>query len=81
MKMPMTPRLRLVFAATALLAGTLLLPGCYEHVVRAEGFGSESVDTYEPNLPDKQTPLDDAIFGPNPKSKSWRNNSKSWRDR
>ncbi len=37
--------------------------GCYERVVRVEGFGSNTIDTYEPNSADQPDLLDDIIWG------------------
>lgn len=34
------------FAAAMLI---VIAPGCYRHVVRAEGVGTSGVDVYEPN--------------------------------
>lgn len=33
-------------------AVTLTLTGCYEHVVRQEGFGQRGTSIHEPNAPD-----------------------------
>ena len=37
--------------------------GCYERVIRAEGLGSRSVDTYEPNASDQPDLLDKIMWG------------------
>ncbi len=52
-----------------------LMAGCYSHVVRAEGFGEDTVDTYEANVPAEQGPIEKAMWGDDPKKE------KSWRDR
>ena len=37
--------------------------GCYERVIRTEGLGSRSVDTYEPNVSDERDLLDELMWG------------------
>ncbi len=37
--------------------------GCYEHVIRAEGFGAADIDTYEPNRPEPGDDLDRFMYG------------------
>ncbi len=37
--------------------------GCYKRVVRIEGFGSRTTDTYEPNANDRPDLLDDIMWG------------------
>ncbi|MCH7797587.1 MAG: hypothetical protein IID28_03960 [Planctomycetes bacterium] len=37
--------------------------GCYERVIRAEGLGSRSIDTYEPNARDQPDLLDEIMWG------------------
>lgn len=47
------------------LAGLAALPGCYEKVTRAEGFGADRISTETPNR--QQGPIDELIFGKDPK--------------
>lgn len=37
-----------------MLACGVLATGCYRHVVKAEGPGARSVDTFEPAMPDEK---------------------------
>lgn len=37
--------------------------GCYERVIRADGLGSETVDTYEPNSKGEPDALDNLMWG------------------
>ena len=37
--------------------------GCYERVVRTEGLGASTIDTYEPNARDQPDLLDDLMWG------------------
>ncbi len=50
-----------------LVAGTLVLGGCYERVIRAEGMGTRNVTTHESNLKNDRIPIvddaEDAVFG------------------
>ena len=41
-----------------LVLSVLLLPGCYEHVVRVEGPSARTVDVYEPNLKEEHDFVD-----------------------
>lgn len=59
-------RLTTVLALAGLCAAS---SGCYERVVRAEGIGSNTVDTYEPNSRDKPDVLDDIMWGKEQKPK------------
>ena len=50
-----------------LVAGTLVMSGCYERVIRAEGMGTQNVTTHESNLKNDRIPIvddaEDAVFG------------------
>ena len=60
------PRLVMV----VLLVGSAAVSvGCYKRVIRAEGIGSETVDTYEPNSNGEPDLLDDLMWGEQPKKK------------
>jgi hypothetical protein len=50
--------------AVACLAALSLTAGCYEHVVRVEGPGSDAYDTHEPNYKPEEDP-----FASKPKQK------------
>ncbi len=62
--MIMTSLLMAVFAASS--------TGCYERVVRTEGLGSRTVDTYEPNSADQPDLLDDIMWGEQTREKKKR---------
>ncbi len=63
------PRLVTVVLLAGLSAASA---GCYERVIRAEGIGSETVDTYEPNTKGEPDLLDDLMWGEQPKKKESR---------
>ena len=46
--------------------------GCYERVIRAEGIGSDSIDTYEPNSKGEPDLLDSLMWGEQPTKKESR---------
>ena len=60
------PRLVTVLVLVGLGAAAA---GCYERVIRAEGIGSDRVDTYEPNSKGEPDLLDDIIWGKQPTKK------------
>ncbi len=55
-------------AVGVLALGAVLLGGCYERVVRAEGPTAYRIDTYEKSKPAFETPVtklaEDVFFGP-----------------
>ncbi len=61
-----TPRLVTVILLATLSAASA---GCYKRVIRAEGIGSETVDTYEPNSKGEPDLLDNLMWGDQPKKK------------
>ncbi len=63
------PRLLTVVLLATLSAASA---GCYERVIRAEGPGSRTVDTYEPNSKGEPDLLDDLMWGEQPKKKESR---------
>jgi hypothetical protein len=60
------PRLVTVVLFATLSAASA---GCYKRVIRAEGIGSETVDTYEPNSKGEPDLLDNLMWGDQPKKK------------
>lgn len=53
-----------------LLAGVgAVASGCYKHVIRAEGIGSDTIDTYEPNSKGEPDALDGIMWGKEQKQK------------
>jgi hypothetical protein len=46
----------LTFATAIGILSLLVLGGCYRHVVRAEGPGTETYKVYPPNLQDEEDP-------------------------
>ena len=49
------------------------LPGCYHHVIRAEGPGEQDVDIYQPNVSEKPSALEQfesAVWNDQPQSNS-----------
>ena len=60
------PRLVVVLVLAGLGAAAT---GCYEHVIRTEGIGSDRVDTYEPNSKDEPDVLDNILWGKQPRKK------------
>ncbi len=63
------PRLVMVVLLATLSAASA---GCYQRVIRAEGLGSRTVDTYEPNSKGEPDLLDDLMWGEQPKKKESR---------
>lgn len=53
-------RLAMLLAAAALGLGPA---GCYEHVIRAEGFGTDDIDTYQPDRPEPGDNADQLFWG------------------
>ena len=60
------PRLVIV---VLLVGSAAVSAGCYKRVIRAEGIGSKTVDTYEPNSKGEPDVLDDLMWGEQPKKK------------
>ncbi|MEE8129058.1 MAG: hypothetical protein V3T48_02135 [Vicinamibacterales bacterium] len=65
----MRSRLFKVVVVGVLAAFGAVSTGCYERVIRAEGIGSDRVDTYEPNSKAEPDVLDDIMWGEQPKKK------------
>ncbi len=63
------PRLVMVLLLAGLSAASA---GCYSRVIRAEGPGSDTIDTYEPNSKGEPDLLDDIMWGEQPKKKESR---------
>ena len=63
------PRLVTVVLLAGLSAASA---GCYSRVIRAEGPGSDTIDTYEPNSKGEPDLLDDIMWGEQPKKKESR---------
>jgi len=54
------PRLTVVLVLAGVGAAS---SGCYKRVIRAEGIGSETVETYEPNSKGEPDALDNLMWG------------------
>jgi hypothetical protein len=61
--------------AAVLLAGAACgaQAGCYEHVVRTEGYGARADEVYEPNVKEEDTgALDTLFWGEKPENEKTR---------
>ena len=68
----MSRRVSRLVTVVLLTALTAVSAGCYKHVIRAEGPGSDTVDTYEPNSKGEPDLLDDLMWGEQPEKKKSR---------
>ena len=57
----LTARLLALLALTFVLFVMGALTGCYEHVIRSEGYSGKGLDIYEPNF--KPGPIERALDG------------------